>query len=558
MWNSLKALFYDDRKAAPAAAPAPAPVAAHRGRHHHAPPPTPTESIGGYQIPILNQKSPRKDPPAISRIPLWDHQKAILHRCNDIERNNRKATTTIRNLVRYDKEQQEEIKAMAQEVPIGVMMDPPGCGKTYSILALAAASTTGTTLIVVPHNIYHQWEHAIKTLLPEDFPYKCMATYADVNELFRTMFDPKDNPLAGYKIVLVNDAFVEPLAQTLLTTKQTMERVVIDEVDSVQNRLMTPILCKHMWLVSASFQYNEFVSVGPYQIKKEDIPFVFCKTEQAFMDSSVGLEPPVSVKHICDDADVRLFEGILTEKVYRGLQAGDVKSVYLELGMPNTLSLTQVAEKYIADNTGERDKELEENRARLEGLKTAEKAATIEGKRLEIHANILKTQALIDDLTFQLKKRDKLRANLAAYAPADQSKVKAAIFKSTILPEIKANPTQRWLICNDYYTPLSAVYDELKAADVKCEMLDGGNARKLQQTIDGYKKGETQVLLLNAKVETVGMNLENTTHLLFMHATKPEMVAQVVGRAHRFGRTGPLQVVGLFNTSEEAYIMGEK
>jgi hypothetical protein len=560
MWNSLKALFYGDRKAVTSTpAPTPAPAPAHRGRHgHHAPPPPPSESIGGYQIPILNQKSSRKDPPAFCKIPLWDHQKAILHRCSEIERNNRKATTTIRNLIRYDKEQQDEIKALAQDVPIGIMMDPPGCGKTYSILALAAAATTGTTLIIVPHNIYHQWDNAIKTLLPEDFPYKCMATYADVNELFRTMFDPKDNPLTGYKIVLVNDAFVEPLAQTLLTTKQVMERVVIDEVDSVQSRLMTPILCKHMWLVSASFQYNEFVSVGPYQIKKEDVPFVFCKTEQAFMDSSVGLEPPVSVKHICDDADVRLFDGILTEKVYRGTHAGDNKAIYVELGMPTTLSLTQVAEKYIADNTGERDKELEENKARLEALKTAEKATTIEGKRLEIHANILKTQATIDELTFNLKKRDRFRANLAIYTPAEPAKVKAAIFKSTILPEIAANPTQRWLICNDYYTPLSVAYDELKAAGIKCEMLDGGNAKKLQQTIDGYKTGDTQVLLLNAKVETVGMNLENTTHLLFMHATKPEMVAQVVGRAHRFGRTGPLHVVGLFNASEEAYIMAEK
>jgi hypothetical protein len=481
----------------------------------------------------------------------------MLHRCSEIERNSRKAKVTLRNLARYKKEEHEEILKLVSDVPIGIMMDPPGCGKTYSILALAAAAA-GPTLIIVPHNIYHQWENAIKTLLPEDFPYKCMATYADVNDLFRVMFRPDENPLTGYKIVLVNDAYAESVAQTLFTTKQTVERVIIDEVDSVQGRMMTPILCKHMWLVSASFQYNEYVSIGPYQINKEDVPFVFCKTDQAFMDSSVGLEPLTSVKHICDDADVRLFEGILTEKTYRGFHAGDIKSVYLEMGAPPTMGLVEIAEKFIKDNTGERDKELEENTVRLESLRNADHATTIEGKKLEIQANILKVQTTIDDLTYQLKKRDRFRTNLSAYSPADPTKSKGAIFKSTILPEIKANPSQRWLICNDYYNPLAFAYDELKMNGIKCEMLDGGNSRKLQQTIDSYKTGDTQVLLLNAKVETVGMNLENTTHLLFMHATKPEMVAQVVGRAHRFGRSGPLHVVGLFNTLEETYIMAEK
>jgi hypothetical protein len=569
MWNSLKALFYTEKMdAVPTPAPTPvpkpaaAPVQQHRGRFHHPPPriaapPTITESIGGYQIPILTQNSPHKEPPAFCKIPLWDHQKVMLHRCSEIERNGRKANTIIRNLNRYDKEVQDEIKKLAADVPIGVMMDPPGCGKTYALLALAAEST-GTTLIIVPHNIYHQWENAIKTMLPEDFPYKCLATYADVNDLFRVMYKPDENPLAGYKIALVNDAFAESVAQTLFTTRQTMERVIIDEVDSVQSRLMTPIFCKHMWLVSASFQYNEFVTVGPYKINKEDIPFVFCKTEQAFMDKSVGLEPPTSTKHICDDADVCLFDGILTDKTYRGFHAGDIKSVYLEMGAPQTMGLVEIAEKFITENTGERDKELEDNKIRLESFKKAEQSATIEGKKLEIQANILKVQGTIDDLTYQLKKRDRFRVNMTAYSPADPTKSKGSIIKSTLLPEIKANPDQRWLICNDYYNPLAATYDELKAAGIKCEMLDGGNARKLQQTIDGYKTGDTQVLLLNSKVETVGMNLENTTHLLFMHATKPEMVAQVVGRAHRFGRTGPLHVVGLFNTSEEAIIMSEK
>ena len=48
------------------------------------------------------------------------------------------------------------------------------------------------------------------------------------------------------------------------------------------------------------------------------------------------------------------------------------------------------------------------------------------------------------------------------------------------------------------------------------------------------------------------MNLENTTHLVFMHATDSRLVEQVMGRAQRHGRTAPLNVIYLLNESENA------
>ena len=47
-----------------------------------------------------------------------------------------------------------------------------------------------------------------------------------------------------------------------------------------------------------------------------------------------------------------------------------------------------------------------------------------------------------------------------------------------------------------------------------------------------------------------GLNLENTTHLLFTHATNPLLVEQIVGRAQRFGRKCRLHIVGIFNKNE--------
>ena len=46
------------------------------------------------------------------------------------------------------------------------------------------------------------------------------------------------------------------------------------------------------------------------------------------------------------------------------------------------------------------------------------------------------------------------------------------------------------------------------------------------------------------------MNLENTDTLVFMHKTEDKFVQQVMGRAQRYGRSTPLNIVMLFNKSE--------
>ena len=52
-------------------------------------------------------------------------------------------------------------------------------------------------------------------------------------------------------------------------------------------------------------------------------------------------------------------------------------------------------------------------------------------------------------------------------------------------------------------------------------------------------------------IEGAGMNLENTTHLLFMHKTEEKFIDQVIGRAQRYGRTTPLKIIMLFNKHEQ-------
>jgi SNF2 family DNA or RNA helicase len=104
---------------------------------------------------------------------------------------------------------------------------------------------------------------------------------------------------------------------------------------------------------------------------------------------------------------------------------------------------------------------------------------------------------------------------------------------------------------NDNASSLFETYDILREKGIQCVLLDGGSADEVANAIKKYKTESVQVMLLNSKMEGAGMNLENTSHLLFMHATAPTLVEQVVGRAQRYGRSGRLHIIGLFNASED-------
>lgn len=78
-----------------------------------------------------------------------------------------------------------------------------------------------------------------------------------------------------------------------------------------------------------------------------------------------------------------------------------------------------------------------------------------------------------------------------------------------------------------------------------------GSAVKNEAAIKRYHDDkECRAILINSMKDGCGLNLENTTHILFLHYTNPEMVEQVIGRAQRPGRTCCLHIVCLYYKNE--------
>jgi len=77
-----------------------------------------------------------------------------------------------------------------------------------------------------------------------------------------------------------------------------------------------------------------------------------------------------------------------------------------------------------------------------------------------------------------------------------------------------------------------------------------GSGSRIDNIIDEYKTGALNVLLLNAQYYGTGVDLENTTDLIFMHKMSKDMERQVIGRAQRQGRTSRLTIHYLFHNNE--------
>jgi SNF2 family DNA or RNA helicase len=81
--------------------------------------------------------------------------------------------------------------------------------------------------------------------------------------------------------------------------------------------------------------------------------------------------------------------------------------------------------------------------------------------------------------------------------------------------------------------------------------LDGGSIGAIDKDIYNFKFGDTRVFMCNSKSFGCGMNLENTSDIIFIHKTHEQMYSQVIGRAQRPGRTSPLNVYRLLHNNEQ-------
>jgi SNF2 family DNA or RNA helicase len=105
------------------------------------------------------------------------------------------------------------------------------------------------------------------------------------------------------------------------------------------------------------------------------------------------------------------------------------------------------------------------------------------------------------------------------------------------------------LIFSRFDNPLNSIGQDLAVENIRPAIVHG-NKDVINRTLESFRKGDTRVLLLNSVMAGAGMNITEATHVILLHAMNHEEEKQILGRAYRMGRQGPLHLIRLLHPDE--------
>ena len=106
------------------------------------------------------------------------------------------------------------------------------------------------------------------------------------------------------------------------------------------------------------------------------------------------------------------------------------------------------------------------------------------------------------------------------------------------------------IFCSNYIKIFNDMKKLLLQYNIPHIELDDGNVDSIYNSINDYKLGNINVLLLNSNLFGCGLNLECTTDIVFLHKMDKDLETQIIGRAQRPGRKNDLNIWYIMHENE--------
>lgn len=123
--------------------------------------------------------------------------------------------------------------------------------------------------------------------------------------------------------------------------------------------------------------------------------------------------------------------------------------------------------------------------------------------------------------------------------------------QETLLKLLKDNPTGKFLVFSHYENPFYNIQTELQQHNITVSIVQG-NKDVIYSTLEKFRTGSIRVLLMSNPALYAGLNLQETSHIIFYHGRMSSgEETQIIGRAQRIGRTTQLKIIKLLHPNEE-------
>lgn len=106
---------------------------------------------------------------------------------------------------------------------------------------------------------------------------------------------------------------------------------------------------------------------------------------------------------------------------------------------------------------------------------------------------------------------------------------------------IKDKPDGKFLVFSGYDETFKPISEALEMDDISFILIKG-TAKTMERKLKEYKTGDARVIFLNSKVNSAGLNLQETTDIILYHHMEGNTQRQIIGRAERIGREVDLTV----------------
>ena len=465
--------------------------------------------------------------------------------------------------------------------------------EVYSKLVRNTANCLPLNIIVVPHGIVCQWIDYIKKATPtlRFFTIKTSKDYEQFVGL----------DLSEIDLLLVSSTKFNGVAKHF--EGFTISRLIFDEVDSINIPNCLHINAKFTWLISSSV--NTIFKCDTRNIgflrsltlilnsNSEFLQYLILKNPDDVVEQSLALSEPIVNKIICkENINLRVLSGIIDHSVCVMVNAGAVKEAInsLQIEQTDEVSLVSVVCKGLL--TELHNKEIEykmkqkmvfsSTRAKEQALElVTNKISEIKNKISQVQERIRETD--MDPITYEdienpvITKCCQNKFDFKSLTQALQKNKSCPMCRSIITPSMLvyvndeldskvsdekvsdynyANydkfenlryllmnkiKDRKMLIFSEFDESFYKIYQILGELDIKYKFIQGSSA-VIKHTVNEYKQGSLEALLLNARNFGAGLNLENTKDIIILHKMNSDLDKQVIGRAQRLGRSEPLRV----------------
>lgn len=433
------------------------------------------------------------------------------------------------------------------------------------------------TLILVSVSIIGQWKkefentnmNVVTIISKNDIENICIENY-DVVIITTTMYN---NLIINYP-------------------KIAWKRFVFDEPGHIRVTGMKELIAGFYWFITAtpnsiSIQHRNcrgsFIKkiLGEnWNTFEEQFGAMIIKNNPEFIKKSFAMPETIHVYHVCNQPIAKALSGIVNDIIHLMIIAGDIEGAISALGGKSTDNIISlVREKKIElikkiNIDIEIYSSLKKNESKLDKCINEKQKIEKQIENLEKHFDEMLTEnccICMSDLNepilepnchnlfcgkclltwLQTKNKCPLCRSCINVKDLIYLSDKKIIRETTseyyvtplqkVIEIIHNNKYGKFIIFSSYDATFSPICKILEESNITYTQLKG-NQKSREKNIDDFRNGSTSVIFLNTNSNGTGINLQETTDIIFYHEMPINIQKQIIGRANRIGRKRSLKV----------------